>query len=89
MLVDKSIISGFTKKKTDLDRRIATLATKAELKSKQDKTVKLVAFDSSYFYGKYHFEDGIFLPVFKNFRTVANTYKSYCVEVKKIVWWEY
>ena len=30
-------------------KKVATLATKAELKAKQDKIVKLQALDSSYF----------------------------------------
>ena len=77
-LVDKSNISGFIKD-LDLDKKIATLATKAELKSEQDKIAKLEAFVSSYFHGKSHFEDDgiqnylIFQPVYKYFRTVANT----------------
>ena len=37
--------------------KVATLATKAELKAEQDKIIKLQAFDSSYFCGKSHFED--------------------------------
>ena len=51
MLVDKSDISGFIDN-SDLDKKIATLATKAELKSKQDKLAKRQSFDSSYFRGK-------------------------------------
>ena len=35
--------------KSDLDKKIATLATKSELKEEQDNIVKLQAFDSSYF----------------------------------------
>ena len=48
-----------------------TLATIAELKVEKDKTVKLQAFDSSYFRGKSHFEDGgaqyyfVFQPIFR------------------------
>ena len=51
MLVDKSDISGFIDN-SGLDKKIATLATKAELKSKQDKLAKHQSFDSSYFRGK-------------------------------------
>ena len=42
---------------TDLDKEVATLATKAKLKAKQDKIKKLQAFNSNYFRGKSHFED--------------------------------
>ena len=52
---------------SSLNEKIKTLATKeemktlvtiAELKVEKDKIVKLQAFDSSYFRGKNHFEDG-------------------------------
>ena len=36
---------------------MATSGTKAELKSEQDKIAQLDAFDSSYPFGKSHFED--------------------------------
>ena len=39
MLVDKSDISGFIDN-SDLEKKIALLATKAELKAVQDKIVK-------------------------------------------------
>ena len=39
-LVDKSDISGF-KDNSDLDKKIATLATKTELKSEQDNSNKV------------------------------------------------
>ena len=39
-------------------KKVAALATKAELKAEQDKIIKLKAFDSSYFRCKRHFEDG-------------------------------
>ena len=42
---------------SDLDNKIATAATKAELKEEQDKMLKLQVFDSSYFRGKNNFED--------------------------------
>ena len=42
---------------SDLNKKVATLATKAELKVEQDKITKLEAFDSSYFRGKSNFED--------------------------------
>ena len=50
-LVDKLDISGF-KDTSDLDKK-----KKAELKSEQDKTTKLQAFDSRYICGKNHFND--------------------------------
>ena len=55
-LVDKSAISEFINN-SDLDRKLATLATKPELKDEQDKIIKFQAFDSSYFRGKSHFEE--------------------------------
>ena len=41
-----------------LNKKVATLATKAELKAEQDKMKELKAFDPSYFRGKSHFQDG-------------------------------
>ena len=38
--------------KSDLNTKLAILATKAELKAEQDKIIELEAFDSSYFHGK-------------------------------------
>ena len=47
-------------KKSDLNTKLATLATKTGLKAKQDEIVKLQAFHSSFFHGKNHFEyDGM------------------------------
>ena len=69
-LVDKSDISGFIDS-SGLDKKLPTLATKADLKAEQDKIVKLQVFDSSYFCGKIHFEDDgtenylVFPPVSK------------------------
>ena len=40
-----------------LIKKLATLATKAELKSQQDKIVKLQIYDLSYFLGKIFFGD--------------------------------
>ena len=45
-LLDKFHISGFIDN-SDLDKRISSLATKAEQKSDQDKVIKLEAFNSS------------------------------------------
>ena len=76
-LVDKSDISEFIGNSA-LDKKIVTLATKAELKSEQDKIVKLEELDSGYFCGNTHFEiDGtqnhlVFQPGFTYLKTVAN-----------------
>ena len=55
-LVNKSNISNLVKN-SDLNTKLAKLATKAELKAKQDKIVKLQAFDSSNFHDKNFFTD--------------------------------
>ena len=55
-LLNKSDISGFIDN-SNLDKKIAALTTKAELKAEKDKIVKLQVFDSSYFRYKSHFED--------------------------------
>ena len=46
-LVDKCKISNLIKK-SDLNTKLATLITKAELKAEQDKIVKLQTFDSKW-----------------------------------------
>ena len=56
----------------DLDIKIVTLATKAELKSKLDKTLKLEAFYSIYFHRKSHFEDNGAKTIFKYFKFLTN-----------------
>ena len=74
-LVDKSAIAGFINN-AELNKKVATLATKAELEAKQDKISKLEAFDLSDFLGKSHFEeDGVqnyllFQPMYKYFRKI-------------------
>ena len=55
-MVDKSAIAGFINN-ADLNKKVATLATKAELKADQDKTVKLETNDLNYFLGKIFFGD--------------------------------
>ena len=55
-LVNKFDIAAL-RNKTNVNKKVATLSTKAHLKAKQDKTTKLQAFDSSYFCGKGRFED--------------------------------
>ena len=49
--MDKSNISNLVKN-SDLNTKLATLATKTELKSHQEKIVTLQAFDLNYFCGK-------------------------------------
>ena len=72
-LINKPAIAGFIKK-VDLNKKTGTLATKTELKVEQNKITKLRAFDSSYFRGKSHFEEGgtqnylFFQPVYRYFK---------------------
>ena len=76
-LVDKSAIAGFISN-AELDRKVATLATKAELKAEQDKIIKLQAFNSSYFQGENHSKDDgtqnclIFQPIYRYFKKIGN-----------------
>ena len=49
-LVDQSDISNLIKN-SDLNTKLATLATKSQLKAEQDKIVKLQTFKSNYFCG--------------------------------------
>ena len=56
-MVEKPDIADLVKN-ADLDKKkVAPLATKAELKAEQDKIVKLQVFDWNWFWGKSHFED--------------------------------
>ena len=55
-LINKSNIFNLVNR-YDLNAKLVTLATKAELKAGQDKRVKLRTFDSSYFSDKRHFQD--------------------------------
>ena len=55
-LVDKSNISDLVKY-SDLNTKLVALATKAELKTKQEKILKLQAFDSSLLFGKSYLEN--------------------------------
>ena len=50
-LVNKSNVSDLVKN-SDLNTKLATLGTKAELKAEQDKIVKLQIHSLSYFLGK-------------------------------------
>ena len=68
-LVDKSDIAGILNN-ADLDVKLSTLATKAELKAEQDKIKKLKAFDLSYFE-----EDGaqtylVFQPITRYYKRI-------------------
>ena len=62
-----------------MDKRVAILATKTELKAEKDKIANLEAFDSSYFRGKSNFEnDGtqnylVFQPIQRYFKKIGNT----------------
>ena len=77
-LVDKSTTAGFINN-TDLNEKIATLATKVELKSKQDKIKKLQKLGSNYFLRKSHFENEntqnylVFQQFQRYFKTITNT----------------
>ena len=51
------ILNAKIKEKKFIDKKIATLATKGELKADQNKIVKIQMFNSSYLCGKIHFED--------------------------------
>ena len=57
-LLNKSDIYSLVKN-SDLNTKLAKLATKTKLKAEQDKIVKLQAFDSTYFRNKSHFEDDV------------------------------
>ena len=77
-LVNRSDISGFIDN-SGLDKKIKALVTKAKLEQdKQDKIVKLEAFNFSYFHGKSHSDDGmqnyfVFQPVYRYFKKIANS----------------
>ena len=77
-MVNESNIFGFIYN-SDLEKKIAILATKAGLKAEQDKIVKLQAFKSSCFCDKNHFEnDGpqnyfVFQSIYSSFKSIGNT----------------
>ena len=62
-----------------MNKKVATLGTKAELKAEKDEIIKLQASDSSYFRGKNYFEDDgtqtylVFQPMYKYFKKIADT----------------
>ena len=76
-IFDKSDIYGLIYN-SDLDKKIATLATKLKLKAKPEKIVKYQTFDSSYFHSISHFEDDgmqnylVFQPFYKYLKKIAN-----------------
>ena len=80
-LVDKAAIAGFINN-AQLDRKLATLATKAELKAEQDRITKLQAFDLICFRGKSHFEnDGapsylVFQPINRYFKRIIGVFNG-------------
>ena len=59
-----------------MDNKIAALATKAELRAKQDKIIKPKAFESAYFHRKSCFEDWctqnclVFQPMYRYFKNI-------------------
>ena len=71
-LVGKFDISWF-KNKSDLDKKIATLAIKVKLEAEEDKTTRLKAFAFRCLRGKTHFEHYLALqPVYNYFKAIAN-----------------
>ena len=62
-LVNKSDISNLVKT-SNLNTKLATFATKAELKAEQEKYLKLEEFDSRYFHGNDFFGDDGFQNMF-------------------------
>ena len=75
-LVHKSYISGFVDN-FDLDKKIGTLAAKAELKAEHDKTEKLQTYDSSLFIVQSFVDNNglqnflIFRPIYKIFKILT------------------
>ena len=92
--VNKSDITHLIQN-SDLNTKLTTLATKAELKTQQDKIVKLQIFDSTYFRDKSYFEnDGtqkylVFRPIYICYKKVGtsnriSTWKSKGLSNKSI-----
>ena len=73
----KALTANFLKK-VHLNAKLETLATKAEIKVEQDKVLKILAFDSSYFSDKSCFEDDgfqtylVFQPIRRYVKKVGN-----------------
>ena len=70
-LTDKSEYAGFINN-SDLNKKVATLATKAELKAEPDIIVKLQAFDSNYYRGTQNLL--VFQPMHRYFLKIGNSY---------------
>ena len=76
-LVGKFDISWF-KNKSNLDKKITTLAIKVELEAEEDKITRLKVFAFRCFRGKSHFEDDetqnylALQPVYNYFKAIAN-----------------
>ena len=76
-LVGKFDISWF-KNKSNLDKKITTLAIKVELEAQEDKITSLKVFAFRCFRGKSHFEDDetqnylALQPVYNYFKAIAN-----------------
>ena len=81
-------------KNSDWNTKLATLATKAELKAEQDEIMKLEAFDWSYFHGKFLFgDDGfqnvlIYQPTFNTLELKKRQrhWLCYWLEIKRFIW---
>ena len=75
-LVNETNTSGFINN-SDLDKKIATIDEKAELKVEPDKIVKLQSFDSSYLRVKSYFEDDL-TQIYLLFQTIYRFFKRTC-----------
>ena len=84
-LVNKSDISKFINY-SDLDKKIETLATKAELKAEQHKIVKLQMYELSLFIAQYFFIDGSQNLLI--FQSILNTFTIHGVLSEPAVAWE-
>ena len=73
-LIDKSNISNLIKN-SDFNRKLKTLATKAELKVEQEKIVKMQTYDWSYLLGKKIFWWWWFLYVWLSTKTYDIRFK--------------
>ena len=78
-LVDKPAIVGLINN-ADLNNKIATLATKAELEREQNKTKKLQTFNLSHFRGKNYFENDraqnyfVFQSMYRYFNMIGSSH---------------
>ena len=84
--------TDFVAKLTSLNRKITANKTKHLLVENEFK--KLKTFDSSYFRGKSHFEDGpqnylVFQPIYWCFKRVVNVDTGNYINFWRAVWWRY